>query len=328
MRIRRRAPAPIRQRGVALLIALVIMAIAATLSTGMIWNRELDIRRTANSIQGDQALEYALGAEAWAEQILRRDYLSNQNNTNLTQDWAMQLPPLPVAGGSITGQMEDLQGLFNINNLASSNVQESTAALAQFQRLLIALNLDPDIAYGVSDWVNPGNQPNPNSDGAKDEFYSQLAPPYLTAEQPMASISELLLVKGITPQIYAALLPYVCVLPLIHPGSQPGAPMRSTAININTAPAPVIASLNAGITTSAAEAAVQTRLQQPYQSLNDLIRLLNITPAVGVPTSLTSSYFQLTAQAKIGGTQITLYSLLYRTSGGATIAIRRTFGTV
>lgn len=327
MRIRRCAPAPIRQRGVALLIALVIMAIAATLSTGMIWNRELDIRRTANSIQDDQALEYALGAEAWAEQILRRDYLSNQNNTNLTQDWAMQLPPLPVAGGSITGQMEDLQGLFNINNLASSNVQESTAALAQFQRLLIALNLDPEIANAVSDWVNPGDQPH-NPGGAKDEFYSQLAPPYLTAEQPMTSISELLLVKGITPQIYVALLPYVCVLPLIYPGSQPGTPTRSTAININTAPAPVIASLNAGITTSAAEAAVQTRLQQPYQSLNDLIRLLNITPAVGVPTSLTSSYFQLTAQAKIGGTQITLYSLLYRTSGGATTAIRRTFGTV
>ena len=71
-------PLPDEQRGVALLIALVVVAIAAMLSTGMIWQRELDIRRTANITQGDQAMQYALGAEAWAEQILRRDFLSNQ----------------------------------------------------------------------------------------------------------------------------------------------------------------------------------------------------------------------------------------------------------
>lgn len=315
------------QRGIALLIALVVLAIAATLSTAMIWDRELDIRRFANIKQGDQALEYALGAEAWAEQILRRDYQSNPNNTNLSQDWAMQLPSLPVEGGSITGQLEDLQGLFNVNNLASSNVAQANAALAQFQRLLVALNLDPEIANAVRDWVNAGDQPT-QPGGAKDEFYSQLAPPYLTAEQPMTSISELLLVKGITPQIYAALLPDICALPMLAPGSPPATPMIPTSVNINTAPALVIASLNAGITGSAAEAAVQTRTQQPYQSQNDLTRLLNIGPAAGVPTTLTSNYFRLSVQVKIGTTEITLYSLLFRTSNGATIAIRRTFGTL
>ncbi|MGH8313128.1 MAG: type II secretion system minor pseudopilin GspK, partial [Gammaproteobacteria bacterium] len=149
-----RAHASAKQRGVALLIALVVVAIAATLSTGMIWTRELDIRRTANITQGDQAMEYALGAEAWAEQILRRDYQSSPNNTNLTQDWAMQLPPLPVQGGSVTGHLQDLQGLFNVNNLASSNAAQATAATAQLQRLLVALNLDPEIASAVFDWVN------------------------------------------------------------------------------------------------------------------------------------------------------------------------------
>ena len=316
-----------RERGVALLIAMVVLAIAATLSTAMIWDRELDVRRFANIKQGDQALEFALGAEAWAGQILRRDYQSNPNNTNLNQDWAMQLPSLPVEGGSITGHLEDLQGLFNVNNLASSNAAQANAALVQFQRLLITLNLEPEIANAVRDWVNAGDQPT-QPGGAKDEYYSQLAPPYLAADQPMTSISELLLVKGITPQVYAVLLPYVCALPMLAPGSRPGTPMVPTSININTAPAPVITSLNAGITASAAEAAVQTRTQQPYQSQNDLTRLLNIGPAAGVPTTLTSSYFRLSAQVKIGSTQITMYSLLFRTSDGATIAIRRTFGTL
>ncbi len=327
-----------RERGVALLIAMVVLAIAATLSTAMIWDRELDVRRFANIKQGDQALEFALGAEAWAEQILRRDYQSNPNNTNLNQDWAMQLPALPVEGGSITGHLEDLQGLFNVNNLASSNAAQANAALAQFQRLLVGLNLDPEIANAVRDWVNADDQPT-QPGGAKDEFYSQLAPPYLTAEQPMTSISELLLVKGITPQVYAALLPYVCALPMLAPGSQPGTSMIPTSININTASAAVIASLNAGISLETAQAALQSRIQSPYQSTQQLQQLLNATvscvgnnncnnnaplPAI----TLTSSYFRLSAQVKIGSTQITLYSLLFRTSNGATIAIRRTFGTL
>ncbi|MGH8283555.1 MAG: type II secretion system minor pseudopilin GspK [Gammaproteobacteria bacterium] len=319
------------QRGVALLIALVIMAIAATISTGMIWNRELDLRRTSNIIQGDQAMEYALGAEAWAEQILRRDSQTSPGITNLTQDWAMQLPPLPVQGGSIIGHMEDLQGLFNINNLASSNPAQAIAALAQFQRLLTALNLDPEIANAVSDWVNGGDQPH-YPGGAKDQYYSRLQPPYLTAEQPMTSISELLLVKGVTPQVYATLLLYVCALPLQFPGSAPGSAMTATTININTAPAPVIMSLNTGISADVAGAAVQTRAQQPFQSVAQLSQLLGgiqVAQGITAPSPPNSSYFRLIVQVKIGSTQITLYSLLYRNpNDGVTVTIRRTFGTL
>ena len=316
-----------KQRGVALLIAIVVMAIAAMLSTAMIWDRELDIRRFANIKQGDQALEYALGAESWSEQILLRDYQNNGDVTNLTQDWAMQLPSLPVEGGSVTGNLQDLQGLFNVNNLASSDAAEAAAALAQFQRLLINLNLDPEIANAVHDWVNSGDLPT-NPGGAKDEYYTQLVPPYLTADQPMTSISELLLVKGVTPQVYATLLPDVCALPLLAPGSQLGARMRATAININTAPAPVIASLNQGITMGAAEAVVQARMQHAFKTPTELWSLLQINPAAGIQPSMTSNYFRLSVQVQIGSTDITLYSLLYRTSNGATIAIRRTFGTL
>ena len=324
----------VQQRGVALLIALVVVAIAATLSTGMIWNRELDIRRTANITQGDQAMEYALGAEAWAEQILRRDFQSNQTNTNLTQDWAMQLPPLPVQGGSITGRLQDLQGLFNVNNLASAQAQ---AALAQFQRLLAELNLDPNIANAVSDWVNVGSQPH-FPGGAKDEYYSRLSPPYLAAEQPMTSISELLLVKGVTPQVYQTLLPFVCALPLQAPGSPPGGQLAATLININTAPAAVIASLNTGISLQSAEGVVQSRAQTPFQTSDQLQQLLGVqvsclhgncnnnAPLPGITE--TSSFFRLTAQVKIGSTQLTMYSLLYRTGTGATITLQRTFGTL
>lgn len=318
-----------KQRGVALLIALVVVAIAATLSTGMIWDRELDIRRTANITQADQGMEYALGAEAWAEQILRRDYQSSPNNTNLTQDWAAQLPPLPIQGGSVTGHLEDLQGLFNVNNLASSNAAQATAALAQFQRLLMALNLDPEIGNALFDWVNGSSQPH-FPGGAKDEFYSRLQPPYLAAEQPMTSISELLLVKGVTPQVYTALLPYVCALPLHAPGTPPGTPFMPVAINVNTAPAPVLMTLTTGISSDLAAGAVQARAQQPFQTPAQLTQLLgNIAIPAGVPTpQIFSSWFRLTTQVTIGSAQVTMYSLLYRTGSGTTIAVRRSFGTL
>ena len=314
------------QRGVALLTALVILAIAATLSAGMIWQRELDTRRTANIIQGDQAMEYALGAEAWAEQILRRDLQQSPQSVNLSQDWAMQLPPLPVEGGTITGRLEDLQGLFNLNNLASSAPAQAQAALQQFQRLLTDLDLDPQIASAVADWVNAGQQSRIPG-GAKDEYYSRLQPPYRTAMQPMGSVSELLLVKGVTPAIYAQLLPYICTLPVQPPDSAPATAMQATPINLNTAPAPVLMSLNDGISESNAAAVVQARAQHPFQSVNDLNQLLQIKTAAGIPTGLISSYFQLTAHVRIGDTRITLYSLLYK-SGNGFVAIRRSFGTL
>ncbi|HEX5339777.1 MAG TPA: type II secretion system minor pseudopilin GspK [Gammaproteobacteria bacterium] len=337
-----------RQGGVALLTALVILAIAATLAAAMIWDIGLDQRRTANLIQGDQAMQYALGAEAWAEQILRRDMENSQqppqsqqsaagqpaagSSVNLTQDWAMQLPPLPVQGGSVTGQMQDLQGLFNLNNLVNAQASPTTqsAAFTQFQRLLTALDLDPGIANAVLDWVNPGEQPH-FPGGAKDETYSRLQPPYRTAERPMTSVTELLLVAGVTPDIYRKLEPYVCALPVASAvPSVPGGG-ASTPVNVNTAPPVVLMSLAPNIDLGTATALSQTLATHPVENASELGTLWpQLTNGQRVPSNanVTSSYFRLTVKVQIGTTHLTLYSLLYRNTSGGTFAIRRTFGTL
>lgn len=77
------SPSNLRQRGVALITALIIMAIAAAIAAGMVWQGDLDTRRTETLIHGDQALEYALGAESWAEQIMQRDFKQNSASVNL-----------------------------------------------------------------------------------------------------------------------------------------------------------------------------------------------------------------------------------------------------
>jgi len=312
---------PRAQSGVALITVLVILFIAVALSVSMQWQTSLGQRRTATLVQGDQALEYALGAEAWAEQILRRDYQQNPNATTLGQDWAQQLPPLPVEGGQILGHLEDLQGRFNLNSLAGG---QNAASLQQFQRLLTALNLDPLLANAVSDWVNNGLNPNPLG-GAKDDTYTRLQPPYLTADQPMTSISELLLVKGVTPQVYAQLLPYVCALPVrAAPGTAAGP--TTTPVNINTAAGPVLMSLDPHITADLAADIIGRRGDNGFTSMQQVTQALN---GVALPATagINSSYFLLTVRAEIGTTQITMYSLLYR-NAGKTTAVRRTLGTL
>ena len=326
---------PSTQRGVALLTALVILAIAATLSAAMLWRGGLDERRTATLIQGDQAMEYALGAESWAEQILRRDYTDPKNpqrSMYLGQDWAAQLPPLPVEGGQITGHIEDMQGRFNLDLLQGHPCNASSGYFTQLQRLLTTLDQDPSIADAVCEWVNTGSIPT-QPGGAKDDFYTRLQPPYLTAETAMTSVSELQLVKGVTPQVYAMLSPYVCAIPLgAAPTSAPSVTATSGwALNLNTAPPPVLMSLAQNVTEDQVQAIVDARATQGLTPTT--LAQLNIklptqgTGAAALATGYSSNYFLLTVTAEIGSTHVTLYSLL-RISGNQVTAVRRTLGTL
>lgn len=319
------------QRGVALITALVIMAIAATIAAGMIWQGDLDTRRTETLLHGDQAMEYALGAESWAEQIMQRDFKQNASSVNLGQDWAQQLPPLPVEGGQITGHIEDMQGRFNLDLLQNQG-QASTTYLSQFQRLLTALNLDPNLAYAVSDWVNNGTVASPN--GAKDDFYSRLQPPYLTAMAPMTSVSELELVKGMTPEIYAALQPYVCAIPVnvstsLNNTFGGGSAVGSWSLNVNTASPLLLMSLAPNISEDQVDNVVAAREANGI-SLTDFTHEIQLPTTAGSGTvayGISSGYFLLTVTAEIGSTHVTLYSLLHN-NGGTVTAVRRTFGTL
>ncbi|HEX7965054.1 MAG TPA: type II secretion system minor pseudopilin GspK [Gammaproteobacteria bacterium] len=306
-----------RQRGVALITALVVLAIAAGMSAAMIWQTGLDERRTATLVQGDQAMEYALGAEAWAGQILSRAARKNQGVTALSQDWAQQLPPLPVDGGQIQGRIEDLQGRFNVNNLVNAQGVIQAPVVEQFRRLLQALELDPAIADAAADWMSPGT--GASQGGAKDDYYSRLQPAYLTSGVPMSSISEMLLVKGVTPQVYARLAPYLSALP-------PSLGGGATTVNVNTASGPVLESLDPHITPDVASQVIGERGSVVFNTGNppQAFTAGNLAPkGIGYD----SQYFLVTVDAEIGTTHVTLYSLLLRNGVNVT-TVRRTLGTL
>ena len=138
-----------RQSGVALITAMLIVALVGSVAINIAWQNALDMRRTMTLLFRDQAVHVALGAENWVQQILRDD-LADSTTDHLNEIWASELPGLPVESdvvqGELFGAVEDLQGRFNINNLVDQNGEVDQLALEQFQRLLIALELDPRFA--------------------------------------------------------------------------------------------------------------------------------------------------------------------------------------
>ncbi len=162
-----------RQQGVALITALLITALVTVIAVAMASAQQLDIRRTANIMDTDRAYVFALGVESWAKQILKRD-LQNSQMDDLTENWAVVLPPLSVEGATVSGHIVDMTGRFNLNNLVQGG-KANPLAVQRFQRLLTAVGLNPDLALAVVDWIDPDSQASFPM-GAEDSEYMNLTP--------------------------------------------------------------------------------------------------------------------------------------------------------
>ncbi len=306
---------PRSARGVALLTALLITAIATIIAVGMAARQQLDIRRAGNVLDGDQAYLYALGMDGLAQLILeadlRKDKAASLKVDSLEEPWASSIEPIAIEGGKLAGRIEDLQGRFNINNLKpaptnppSDNPPADAVAKAIFQRLLVSVaKVNADQAQymteAVVDWLDADEVLRQN--GAEDNDYLLQKPPYRAANTKLASPSELLLIKGFTPEIYKLIAPYVCALPL------------ATPINVNTAPVQVIAALAGGI---AADQVVSKRALNVFKAVSEFIDQSGLDAAnrqlIQPKVSVASHYFLLSAHATAGRGQVQLYSLLQR----------------
>ncbi|MGI9264519.1 MAG: type II secretion system minor pseudopilin GspK, partial [Gammaproteobacteria bacterium] len=167
-----------RASGVALITALLITALIASVASGLAWDNALDVRRTMVMLYRDQAIQVAVGSEGWVRTILRTDALESQSD-HLDEIWATDIPALPIDSdavqGQIYGKLEDLQGRFNVNNLIDSSGELSEPFFDQYERLLAALGLDPSLAGATVDWLDP-NQTETIPDGAEDPIYTGYTP--------------------------------------------------------------------------------------------------------------------------------------------------------
>jgi general secretion pathway protein K len=304
-----KAPVDCRQRGVALVTALLVVSLATVAAVAMATRLHVDVRRTGNLLHGEQAYAYALAAESWARVILRRDADDSKIDT-LGEDWATALPPIAVEGGFVSGRIEDLQGRFNVNNLVGPDGKPSEPDLEYFKRLLGLLDVETGLATALLDWIDADiNATFP--DGAEDDIYLLEDPPYRTANRPLVSISELRLVKGFSAEVIAKLEPYVTALP------------EPAAINVNTATALVLQALHAELSAADTEQMIEARGEDGFNELETFLALdalagLQLDVGVGVK----SDWFSVLTDVRIGRGQARLESRLQRSDKALTVGYR------
>ncbi len=285
-----------RQRGVVLVMALFIVALIATMAIVMMARLERDTRRTTLLLRNTQAEFYAQGSIDWAKETLRSNWLKQQGKQNVLVDvMPVKSPVNEINGYKVSGTLYDMQSRYNVNNLTKAEAQED------FKRLLLAVNPKlpaqqaQAIGQAVTDWIAPAQAQTDNS-----RYYMNLS--YRAPHQLMVSVSELQLVKGMTPALFHMLQPYVTALP------------TATLINVQTAPPQVLVTLGQGMTLEAAKSIEQVREQKPivspqlFSSL-DVVKNHNIS-ADKITTI--SQYFLLETDVAIENQHVLLYTLLER----------------
>jgi general secretion pathway protein K len=300
------------QRGIAVITAILIVAIGTMIAVNLVWQGRLDQRRAEAALAADQGLLYVQGAEAWAADILRQDLVDSPDTDHFSEQWAIELPPLPVDGGTIVGKLEDLQGRFNLNNLIARDGTENQLARKEFERLLALVEIDPALAGAVVDWLDADTDLRFPT-GGEDVVYIASDPPYRTANTAITSVSELLAISGMDRESYGRLAPYVAALP------------QGTKLNVNTASDVVLASLSDDIDIGTAASLVEQRANAEFLDIDDTFSGL-VEPDVLQTIDGVSEHFLLTATVTLGTNQLTMRSVLQRDRSGITRALFRSLG--
>jgi general secretion pathway protein K len=289
----------IAQRGVAIVLAMGVVAMAALAATAIMitqstWSRATEI--TADHVQAELLIQ--AGAD-WAGALLAYDRRSN-NVDHLAEPWAMRLPAMPVENGELTGYIDDQHSRFNVNNIVKDG-KINIAQLEIFKRLLAIVKLPPALADTLADWVDADNETQPQ--GAEDAYYLAQDPPYLAANRPLLDVDELALVRGFNENVRAKLRPFITALP------------RFTAVNPNTATPEVLAAVIDGLGLDGARSMVGRRERAYFRSFDDFYKQL--PGGLNIPTeniTVSSDYFVATLRVTMGGAQARGTALLARSS--------------
>ena len=267
-----------QQRGVAIVLAMGVVALAALAATAMLvsqstWSRQVEL--TSGHVQARLMIQAGLD---WARAVLSDDRRISIVD-HLGEPWALRLPPIPVDNGRLAGRIEDEQGKFNLNNLLRGG-KIQLAQLAHFRRLLAILDLPSALA---------------------DAFASRIT----VDATPMADAGELALVNGFDDRVRARLRPFVTALP------------RFTAVNANTASPEVLAAVVEGLSLDDARAIVVQRERIYFRNFGEFFDQLPrgfIVPTENI--SVSSDYFIATMRVTIGEAQARGSALLWREGSG------------
>lgn len=213
------------QKGMVMLMLLLIFALAAVLSTELSYNSHRDIRRTSNLILQNEAYLYALGGEVFAKQTLINDFKEDKIEglkvDDLGEVWATSSAAYEVDEGEESDEqgigeiqiiIEDLQARYNVNNV---QVAATGQISGKDQLLAVMLGANTtglqttDLVSAVKDWIDTDDS-SASFSGGEDDYYQQLEPAYRTANTDLIHISELKSIKGMEEDAFT---PYYSFVP-------------------------------------------------------------------------------------------------------------------
>lgn len=308
-----------RQRGVALVTVLLVVAIVTAISAGLIARQQLAIRGIGNQLVSQQAKQYALGGEALGLAVLARDLKEPGSDPLKPVDhpleaWAKPLPAFPIEQGEIAVRIEDLAGRFNVNSLVQDD-KVNKLAVERFRRLLLRLEIQTPYAERLVDWLDKDQEPT-GEFGAEDNQYLLAQPPYRTAGHEMQDASEVRLLLGMSEDDYRQLRPYIAALPAKVP------------LNVNTASALVLSSLADSLDAAAAKALMGARGREGYRDVRSFLDqpALAGTGVREAGLAVGSNYFLVRSEVRLDERHEILSSTLQRDSKGEVRVLRRSMG--
>lgn len=346
------------QNGAALVIALLVFGLAAALMVGVQRDFTLQLQRSTNTFFAEQGWSFLLGAESLAELALKldadEDGRSDVPVDSLLEVWAQPRAPFPLDGiGFLSGDLYDLQGRFNLNSLVESSRQTPGQAASGsdvvtqtqssgandgskrlnaqqnvFLRLLLSID-ELELSRGdaiqlverVSDFIDSDR--NPRLQGAESDVYLALPFPYRPPNRPLASVSELRAVQGITPELYTRIAPFLTVWP-----------EEGAKINILTAPPAVLSALGGDDAVGPLSAQQVARIVELRGEgmitdidsfLSDALFANTETAQLRDMIDVKSDWFLLDARVEIADRERRLYSVMHR-QGRAVSIVHRTEG--
>lgn len=308
------------QRGVAIIMAMLIVALATSVAAYAAWQQNLWIRQSESLGSQAQALAVSRAALYFGRLVLVEDLKDANTATHdhLNENWAKYALTTPVEGGSLSGKIADQQGLFNVNNLAATDALQQGFQLQWFTALLTALDLPTSLGDALRDYVDLDDQ-----GPAEDLAYLGKPEPYRTANQPLQSVDELNRIQGFDDDVMKKLKPFIAAIPTITPPAQdtstPIIPV--TPLNVNTAPKEV---LDAVFGAQSGQQIVTLRDKEPFKDLTEfdaktstLLPPADPNDPTAHPWSTTnigvkSDYFLVAAVSQFGNTQMGLVALIKR----------------
>ncbi|MFD2365265.1 type II secretion system minor pseudopilin GspK [Pseudoduganella sp. GCM10020061] len=296
-----------RQRGVAVVTALLLTTLAVTIVASLFWQQQVQVRTMENQRLQLQTRWILRGALDYARLILHSDASFNQW-TSLDQVWATPLAETRldqyiererIEGESfdatLSGRIIDAASRYNLRSLADGGmiIPEEVEV---FGNLLERLQLNRALAQRVAQAVlraQVGAPPQQGAGGAAPQASGQGRPIGLS------SVDDLLAVEGFTPAMVAKLREFVIVLP------------KRSRVNVNTASAEVLAAVM-GKSVGEANALVAARKTAAFKEDSDFENRARFTPKGLKTYAVVSEWFLVESRIRLDRAALNTQALINR----------------